>query len=278
MSAEKGSSKADTLVKVVLVFFISLLSFSVGTFVGKQVSDSDHRRIALEGEYKEGRSVASTGDAKEGEEGKISEKEVESLTEEFVNKEKASAGETAATEKSEKTEASAEKQEANGYKSYTRGEKLAEGKGEAAPKAEPANPDKKAKKADKKKKGADKDSHTADATGAVADKVAQGEAPTDGKVEQRKPASTLPSVASSAIGKYTVQVASYADEKEAKGHAADLKTKGWNAFYFQAAVQGHTWYRVSVGLFSNFKSASEFRAQFMKDANTKSAIVQKIIQ
>src|SRR5579862_7710848 len=91
MSSEKGSSKADTLVKVVLVFFISLLSFSVGTFVGKQVSDSDHRRMALEGEYKGERQVASTGEKADGAEAsdKISEKEVESLTEEFVNKEKA---------------------------------------------------------------------------------------------------------------------------------------------------------------------------------------------
>src|SRR3954464_7392053 len=93
-SSEKGGSKADTLVKVVLVFFISLLSFSVGTFVGKQVSDSDHRRMALEGEYKTDRQVASTeGKGEEGSD-KVSEKEVESLTEEFVNKEKGG-GETA---------------------------------------------------------------------------------------------------------------------------------------------------------------------------------------
>src|SRR4051812_11442321 len=96
MSADKGGSKADTLVKVALVFFISLLSFSVGTFVGKQVSDSDHRRTALEGEYKTERGVASV-DGKETESGdKISEKDVESLTEEFVNKEKASGEEVAA--------------------------------------------------------------------------------------------------------------------------------------------------------------------------------------
>src|ERR1700679_2047697 len=96
MSSEKGGSKADTLVKVVLVFFISLLSFSVGTFVGKQVSDSDHRRMALEGEYKTDRQVASTEAKPDGDatSEKISEKEVESLTEEFVNKEKAAAGET----------------------------------------------------------------------------------------------------------------------------------------------------------------------------------------
>lgn len=37
-------SEADFLVKVVLVLFISLLSFSLGTFIGKQVSDADHER------------------------------------------------------------------------------------------------------------------------------------------------------------------------------------------------------------------------------------------
>lgn len=35
-------SKADTLTKIVLVFFISLLSFTFGTYVGKAVSDHDH--------------------------------------------------------------------------------------------------------------------------------------------------------------------------------------------------------------------------------------------
>ena len=39
---------SDALVKVVLVLFISLISLSVGTFIGKQVSDADHARMALE--------------------------------------------------------------------------------------------------------------------------------------------------------------------------------------------------------------------------------------
>ena len=54
------------------------------------MSDSDHRRMALEGDYKGDRNVASTeGHEGEGSE-RISEREVETLTEEFVNKEKAS--------------------------------------------------------------------------------------------------------------------------------------------------------------------------------------------
>lgn len=284
---EKGSSKADTLVKVVLVFFISLLSFSVGTFVGKQVSDSDHRRMALEGEYKAERSIAST-EGKDGESAdKISEKEVESLTEEFVNKEKMAASEgeeeaPAATTGHGGGDKHAAAEPA-GYKPYNRGgNKEAHGApaadaahGEVA-KEDAHKADAHAAKADAPKAKAGK--AIADATHGVAEKVAKGEAPSDGMKEERQPASTLPSVAGSAVGKYTVQVASYADEKEAKNHAADLKGKGYNSFYFPAAVQGKTWYRVSVGLFNNFKSATDFRAQFMIDAKTKSAIVQKIVQ
>ncbi len=33
--------REDTLVKVVLVFFLSLISFSVGTYIGKTVADHD---------------------------------------------------------------------------------------------------------------------------------------------------------------------------------------------------------------------------------------------
>ncbi|MBX3022590.1 MAG: SPOR domain-containing protein [Bdellovibrionales bacterium] len=292
MSSEKGSSKADTLVKVVLVFFISLLSFSVGTFVGKQVSDSDHRRMALEGEYKGERSIASTDEHAEGHGDKITEKEVESLTEEFVNKEKGREPAEAKDAHGEAHEAAdAKEHKADGYTTY-QGKKVA---GAADKKTE-------AKKEEPKKAGKDAhaaaaadahgkaaDAHGKDpahaAPGAIADaaskaaaKVVEGKAPTDGKKEERKPQSVLPSVASSAVGKYAVQVASYADEKEAKDHAADMKGKGFNAFYLPANVNGKTWYRVLVGLFSNMKSADEFRAQLMKEAGTKSAIVQKIVQ
>lgn len=257
MSSEKGSSKADTLVKVILVFFISLLSFSVGTFVGKQVSDSDHRRMALEGEYKTDRQVAST-DAKADADAtdKVTDKDVESLTDEFVNKEKTAATEAAAQKDDGDSDTTTEKTEKDtdhaGYKTYSRNGKMA-------------------KKETSGKK-------TADKTREVANKVASGKAPTDGASEPRKPASTLPAVANAAVGKYTVQVASYADEKEAQTHAADLKGKGWNAFYVPATVSGKTWYRVSVGIFDTMRNAKEFSSQFMKDANTKSAIVQKIVQ
>ena len=286
MAGEKTGSKADTLVKVVLVFFISLLSFSVGTFVGKQVSDSDRRTAALEGEYSKGHETAAADEhgAHEGEE-KISEKEVEALTEEFVNREKADRQPAEAVEKETMEVAAheaghAESPATEGYKAFNRkgsvekatAEKHAADKAHEAPAAtQPKSGE--TKPAPKAEKHGMKDDMKA-----ITEKVAEGKAPTDGKAEDRKPAAVLPSVAASAIGKYTVQVASYADEKEAKTHAADLKGKGYNAFYLPATVSGRTWFRVLVGLFSNQEAAKQYRAQFMKEANTKAAIVQKIVQ
>ncbi len=278
--ANQGGKTTDTLVKVVLVFFISLLSFSVGTFVGKQVSDSDHRRLALEGEGKAGRNVASAethghNESAESEGGeKISEKELASLTEEFVNEEagttvadaelkadlpgdSASDGltkvaPTSSPEQERGIASAADSQEstsAGGYKTFNRGK--------AAP-----HPAKVANKAAVE----------------VAEKLASGQAPTDGAREPRKPASVLPSVAASAVGKYTLQVGSYLKEAEAKDRASELQSKGWNAFYVSASVKGSTYYRVSVGLFEDVKKADEFRNQYMRESKSKDVLVQKVVQ
>lgn len=262
MSKESGSSRTDTIVKVMLVFFISLLSFSVGTFVGKQVSDSDHRRMALESEF-QGREVASEGEeGKDAKDGKVTDKEVENLAEEFVNKEKAE-GEAKATETeaTEATKVADNKEGADGYKTYSHGKEHKEEKSEKIEKAE--KPAKKVSKAE----GED-----------VGEKLANNKAASDGEAEQRKPSSTLPAVANSAVGKFTVQVGSYATESEAEGQAKQLKNKGWAAFYVPANVSGKTWYRVMVGTFNNHNSAQAFRKDFMKESGMKSALVQKIVQ
>lgn len=268
MAQKSSGSVTDTVVKVMLVFFISILSFSVGVFTGKQVSDSDYRKMALDGEYqKSARDVASTANTEKADDGKkadaqagISDKEVESLTQEFVAKEKADADTAAMTADSTaapaadaaKTVAQTDDAKADGYKDFSH-TKTAEADKKVAPK-------------------------TADAMDKVSEKVAKGEPATDGKMKKRAPSSVLPSVASSAVGKYTVQVASFATEKDARTHAAHLKAKGWNAFYIPATIKGKTWYRVSVGLFTTSKSAMHFRAQLLKESHLKAAIIQKIVE
>lgn len=60
--ADSKSSGTDTVVKVVLIFFISLLSFSIGTFVGKKFSDNQHKMAALESHAVPNESTAHNGD------------------------------------------------------------------------------------------------------------------------------------------------------------------------------------------------------------------------
>ncbi len=299
MSQDKGSTRADTLVKVILVFFISLLSFSVGTFVGKQVSDSDHRRLALEGGDHDTQAAAEhEGDHHAAKDSSaISDEEVAHLTEEFVNKEKAQSDREPASADSahghpaevpDRTAANdaPASDESSGYKKYPRKEDAHAAKDEQkAPAAEHAAPAAHDEKATAH--GAKKEKHVAapaghaaaaDKTHDVAAKVASGHAPTDGHKEVRKPAAVLPSVATGAIGKFTVQVASYADETVARSHAAELKGKGWSAFYLSAQVSGRTWYRVVVGLFDDSQSAKAFKDKLMTEAKVTSAIVQKIVK
>src|SRR5687768_11420036 len=105
MSKQKatGGQKADFTVKLVLMFFISLLSFSVGTYLGKQVSDADYQRVAREAEYsgEQGQPVAPNANEEATE--TIKDEEVASLTEEFLQASRKVASEETAPTKGEPT-------------------------------------------------------------------------------------------------------------------------------------------------------------------------------
>ena len=58
---QSGSSRMDTVLKMLLIAFISLLAFSSGVYFGKQMSDSDYQLKALESDFS---THAKTADAK----------------------------------------------------------------------------------------------------------------------------------------------------------------------------------------------------------------------
>lgn len=260
MSKSAANSKADTAVKLVLIFFISLLSFSVGTYVGKQVSDSDARRAALEADYSGNSEQVATQDTHTSEEdtAPLSSEEEASLTEEFVqNARNVASAETATATETEHTANTDTTNTETTNSTHTNAET-------AAPAAT--------------------DGYTlrtkASTTpvSAAAERVANDKAPTPDAKKVREAPTVLPSVATTAIGKYTVQVASFATESEAKDQAAKLTEKGYSAFYVSANVGGKSWYRVSVGLFSDQKSATNYRTELLATQAVSSAIVQKIVK
>ncbi|MDZ4661330.1 MAG: SPOR domain-containing protein [Pseudomonadota bacterium] len=236
-----GGSRTDTLVKLVLIFFIALLSFSVGTYVGKNVTESQYKLSSLESSLNDDSAQASNDETTElKEEEALTDEDIASLTDEFAN---------------------AKKEDGKGMEPAE--EMAKDGTREVA------------------SHGAAKVAATHAAVNdksPVAVRVAAGKSPTETKVETPKAEALPKEIASTTTGKYTVQIASFAKEDEAVKRSEELKAQGYSAFYISAQVSGKTWYRVSVGLFQSPSSAAEFKTELMKKANIQSAIVQKIVQ
>jgi cell division protein FtsN len=247
MAVERMGSKTDVVVKLVLVFFVSLLAFSIGTFVGKKFSDNQHKLAQFEPEANGSeRGVASINPENPEVKPKdaLSDDEIAKLAEEFISDDgtpKTAPAAKAPAEETEKTDKNAT--------THTEA------------KAEPTN---------------------------VAKRVAQGMPPEsevkEMRVKSRIPQSLPKEVANSALGKYTVQIASYPEETDAQKMASDLKDKGFSAFYVPAKIKDHksgaekTWFRVSVGLFNTAKEADAYKKDLLNRAKVASAIVQKITQ
>lgn len=256
------SSKTDSVVKLAIVFFISLLSFSIGTFVGKKYSDNQHQLAALEPQKKShsaDRDVASVGHEAEQKAGAMTDEEIAKLAEEFVADDAAPAH---PAQENAHDEHSAAHTPASAPAPH----------GEAA-EHKPAPTTEKTAPVTKNEEPL-----------SAAKEIAAGKVPAAHEAskvinkEERIPSSLPKDVAQFAVGKFTVQVASYADESEAQKMASDLKNKGYSAFYVPANVKGKTWYRVSVGQFATQKEAQSYRGELLNKAKVNSAIVQKITE
>lgn len=265
------SSKTDAIVKLAIVFFISLLSFSIGTFVGKKYSDNQHQLANLEpqkSEHSTERTVASEASHADGEKaGAMTDEDIAKLAEEFVADETKTPGEAshdAHTNNANNSEAS------HSNHKETAAQTTEESQAHAPSHHENQN--------------GSVTKHEEPST--AVKNIAAGKAPTPetaiekhtaGK-EERIPSSLPKDVAHFTVGKFTIQVASYADEAEAQKMASDLKNKGYSAFYFPANIKGKTWYRVSVGQFATQKEAQSYKTEFLGKSKVESAIIQKITE
>ncbi len=297
MAVERFGSKTDVVVKLVLVFFIALLSFSVGTFVGKKFSDNQHKLAQLEpghgssegshevaaeeghgGEGEEARGIASVhpdaGTVKP--EKALSDDEIAKLAEEFVTDD-TKAGEPGKLNDKHMDEHTQAKAEGHGEEHGTAAVATphqpasvpahgttpapAPAHGAITPPSAPAAPAAHGEVLKPAARMAEGHSAVIENPPAVASRI---------------PAALPKEVASSAIGKFTVQVASYPTEKEAQNMSADLKAKGFSAFYVSAKIKGATWYRVSVGLFTTTKEAEAYKKDLLTRAKVASALVTKI--
>lgn len=270
-------AKSDVAVKLVLVFFISLLSFSIGTYIGKKYSDNQHKLAQLEpaaAGHGEKRSVASEHaesdhHAAPAKDQMISDDEIKNLADEKLKKDEFVADDTEADGHSDKHAATKHGDDAHHAAPAA---KAASAHGDTDHHAadKPAEKPAPAHKPVSKHEDAPLEAAKAFLDGKVP------EAKTAAKVENRLPSSLPKDISQYALGKFTVQVASYATKEEAEKRASKLKEQGYQTNVIPAKVNDKQWYRVSFGLYGTQEEANTERSKYLEKNKTESALVQKI--
>lgn len=250
----------NRMIELALVFFVSLLSFSIGTYVGKKYSDNQHRLALLEPKS-QNKDVAQADVVDHGTEAAhantpnpeksshMTDADVAKLAEEF-----ASEDDTAA-ENPTNTKNISEINEPTAHVAKTTAATVT-----AAPATE-------------KTKNL--------TTTAAIEKIKQAhdtKAVSTSQNLQRDVASIAEKAKTIGSAFYTVQVGAYPTAADAEKMTESLKAHGYKASSTQALVNGKTWHRVQVGLFDNIQSAQEYKKELIEKNRLTSAIIQKIQQ
>lgn len=264
------SQKTNSMIKLALVFFICLLSFSVGTYVGKKYSDNQHKLAQLEPHKKGAHDTAGTefaantdsaghgeghdtaaahGEKHEGDSQKLTDSEVAKIAEEFAT---------------ETTTASTAHDDGKPIQSTSDDEKQIK-----------TVPEKTVAQA------AAANTHAASTTTAIkampAKTTVATTKPAAAGVHEREPSSIPTTKEGTSVGAhYTVQIGSFPSEADAQKLTKDMLAKGIKTSYVSAQVKGQTYYRVNVGLFGTSKEAEEYKKDFLEKTKLASAFVQKV--
>jgi len=250
-------TKVDSIVKVVLVFFVCLLSFSVGTYVGKRFSDYQHRIAQLTGETSQGTKSELSSLEVTNRDISVTASNSEAMTSEDVAKLAASLDQA----ESETVDLSKTKTDSGQERDIASTTSLAS----PAAAATTGNIE-----ADTKEK------ETSDAK-------AIGTATSSSLMKGTTTSSQVKEVKENYAGKFTVQIGSFPTEAEAEKLTKELVKNGISAFYITAKVADKndeskvkTWYRVNVGLYSSSKEAETSKSELISSKAISNGFVQKI--
>ncbi len=278
------SQKTDNLIKLALVFFVSLLSFSIGTYVGKKYSDNQHKLALLEPQKPDATTASAHEFESEAEHGKTENTEATAEGHEALEPE-ALVGQLKNENPGALTDAEVAKLAEEFASDESTTEKdLALGTTHSNEKVVTEIPNTTKLPLSKMIKPVVKvvaPAPTEKPVLATADPVneeAIKPSPRDQKSpDEREPAS-LPPVAKPQLApiNYTIQIGSYPTEAEATGLTKSLQSQGYKTSYIPANVNGQVWYRVNVGIFGTIKEAQNYKIDFLEKTKMGSAIIQRV--
>lgn len=234
----------NRMIELALVFFVSLLSFSIGTYVGKKYSDNQHRLAQLEPKN-ENTDLARSN---------VIDHDSQTTDPSMAPVEKQTAMTDADVAKLSEEFATEDEVASNNQKNDPNTKTISEVT----------------------------DQTISPTVGSVAKKEKTTLKTTTQKVVTTPNlAREVASIAEKAktmggAAFYTVQVGAYPTTVDAEKMTESLKSSGYKASSVAAVVNGKTWYRVQVGLFDNLQSAQDYKKDLIEKNKLTSAIIQKI--
>lgn len=283
------SQKTDNLIKLALVFFVSLLSFSIGTYVGKKYSDNQHKLSMLEPKkdvaptHAEEFATESAGEATPAvtaatgteeagvtpqKPAALTDSEVAKIAEEFATEEDETEEKIVATIDGNEKEV---KTISNTAKSVAKLQAIA-----TLAKAPPVAVAPKAV-ADKSPGALPPKITLSATTTKPVEKIAPTPVDESESNDERLPAS-IPAKTEVTPMHFTVQIGSFPTQDEAEKMTKALQNKGYKTSFVPAKVNGQFWYRVNVGLFGTIREAQDYKKEFLEKTSLTSAIVQRVQQ
>ncbi len=238
------SVNKNRIIELCLVFLISILSFSIGTFVGKKYSDNQHRLALLDPNYKHDINAVTTVATTEEPTVEDPATNVEAKPE-LTDADVAQLNEEMNEEIEEDPSA------------YDNSALVKTINPDGTPVAEKKEKPKKESVKAKAKTGAEMVREVASIS-EKAKSIVQDTKIVDGKMQ------------------YTVQVGAYASAADAEKIVNGLQARGYKATQASATVNGKTWYRVQVGLFSSLKDAQVYKKELVEQNRLTSAIIQRV--
>ncbi len=244
----------NRIIELCLVFLISVLSFSIGTFVGKKYSDNQHKLALLDPQYNKNLQKSENAEHKEIADtavpnSNMTDEEIAKMSKEFSEEDDhiTSTDKTAAHTTNDKI---TEKEDnSNLVKTIEEDGTVAEENLKPIAKNMPSKTIE--KKADPQALKRD--------VATIAEKVKS--ITSDGK-----------------NAKYTVQIGSFPSPSEADKIVNSLQARGYKATQVQANVNGKTWHRVQVGLFTNLEEAQAYKKELVEQNRLTTAIISKITE
>jgi cell division protein FtsN len=249
----------NRIIELCLVFLVSILSFSIGTFVGKKYSDNQHKLSLLDPNYKHEAAAKETTTAATGEPAAA---ETAPSNDEHGNPIKASI-----TNSTPITDADVAKM-AEEFSEDNTEETTELAKTDSAHLVKTINED-----------GTIVEETKKDAAKQSAKKVAKvnGETIVREVASISERAKSITKDANAVDGaQYTVQVGAFPSPKEAEKIASSLQARGYKASHSVATVNGKTWYRVQVGLFNSLQDAQVYKKELVEQNHLTSAIIHRL--